>query len=490
MSKRTRAIPRALAAALAAAFLVAGAVPVAGAQPPAWLPSPADLLEAPPEAPPGPPPGVQYAQKTQCIMTAVGDTMLTDEPAAQAMLNIKVAQQQSTGRGVRVAIIDTGVNPHPFLRGRLLPGGDYVAPGSGNDGTTDCDGHGTLTAGIVAADSSGAADAAGNPVAFTGVAPGATVLAIRQSSGLYSATGADGQEHTAGTPGTLAAAIVHAVNLGANVITTSVDACEPIARARIDLNTPGSDDRKLQAAVRYAVDKNVVVVNSAGNTSAQPDNRGQQAATCAAVPQNSASDPNDVQLVEVPAVFSADLLAVASVSPYTGAVSPFSVWGPWVNIAAPGEGITSIDPGRNGTGLANQFAQPGANSQPGPIVGTSFAAPYVAGVVALVRAKFPELNARQVIQRIEATAQHPSGPGGRNNKVGYGLINPVAALTAQVPGQDGVPVVADTQVPAVVPGGPVRDWRPMRVALIGTAGAVTLLLVTLFVVRTLRRRPE
>jgi len=43
------------------------------------------------------------------------------------------------------------------------------------------------------------------------------------------------------------------------------------------------------------------------------------------------------------------------------------------------------------------------------------------------------------MDRIEATAQHPSGPGGRNNQIGYGIIDPVAALTAVIPGQNGVP---------------------------------------------------
>jgi membrane-anchored mycosin MYCP len=169
-------------------------------------------------------------------------------------------------------------------------------------------------------------------------------------------------------------------------------------------------------------------------------------------------------------------------------VSTFSVWGPWVNIAAPGEGITSVDPGQGGTGLANLFAEPGGNSRPGPIQGTSFAAPYVAGVVALVRSRFPNLTARQVMDRIEATAQHPSGPGGRNNQIGYGVIDPVAALTAVIPGQNGVPTAGNTRIPAQVPLAAVKDWAPMRVALIGTVSAVALLLGTLFVVRTIRRR--
>jgi membrane-anchored mycosin MYCP len=268
-----------------------------------------------------------------------------------------------------------------------------------------------------------------------------------------------------------------------------VDVCLPTAEAVAQMHQPGSPEQQLQAAVAYAMDNNVVVVNSAGNVVSQPEG-GQQASTspCASVAQNNHPNPDDVQEIEIPAVFSDDLLSVASVSPVTGSVSSFSVWGPWVNIAAPGEGIVSVNPAVNGKGLARLFAEPGANSQPGAIQGTSFAAPYVAGVVALVRSKYPKLTARQVIARIEATAQHPSGPGGRNDQIGYGVIDPVAALTADIPGQNGVPPVSDNTVPVVLPRSEVRDRTPVRVALIGTVAAVALLLTTLFVVRTRRRR--
>jgi membrane-anchored mycosin MYCP len=470
------------------AFVAAGPAFPAQPGPSTWEPPPVDMTALPADTPPGPPPGTTYTQKTACIESHTNGVVLPDEPPSQAMLDIRTAQQFANGAGVKVAIIDTGVNPHPYLNdnGRLKGGGDYIAPGPASNGTTDCDGHGTLTAGIVGANT------ANTGLAFTGVAPGATIIAIRQTSTLYTES-INGQDtgSTAGSPGTLASAIVHAVNLGANVITTSVDTCQLTASAVAEMNTPGSEEKQLQAAVHYAVEHNVVVVNSAGNVSAQPEGQQQSSASnnpCASVPQNNDPNPNNPQEIEIPAVYSSDLLAVGSVSPYTGAVSTFSVWGPWVNIAAPGEGIISVDPGQGGTGLANLFAEPGSNSQPGLIQGTSFAAPYVAGVVALVRSRFPDLTARQVMHRIEATAQHPSGPSGRNNQVGYGVIDPVAALTAVVPGENGVPTQADTQIRAQIPQEAVKDWAPVRVALIGTVAAVTLLLGTLFVVRTTKRR--
>ena len=62
------------------------------------------------------------------------------------MLNVAKAWQYSTGNGVPVAVIDTGVNPTPRLP--VIPGGDYIM---GGDGLMDCDSHGTLVASLIAA---------------------------------------------------------------------------------------------------------------------------------------------------------------------------------------------------------------------------------------------------------------------------------------------------------------------------------------------------
>ncbi|HEX3791413.1 MAG TPA: type VII secretion-associated serine protease mycosin [Pseudonocardiaceae bacterium] len=496
MSRSTRAIVVRVAATMAAMALVFGT----GGWPAAADPSTSTTPQPGPDfwEPPAPNDGLvsglnphagpdhPFVQDVGCIQSGTLNQSLDEIPPAQSMLDIKSAQQFSTGQGITVAVIDTGVNPHPFFQQRLSGGGDFVD--TKDDGTTDCDGHGTLTAGIIAADPQ-------DPnVGFIGVAPDAHILAIRQTSQAYHFTDPTSNDKiTAGDPLTLAEAIISAVNQHVQVITTSVDVCEPADIAIADMNSPGSDDQKLQAAIHYAFENNVVVVNSAGNVATTPDsNQSQQQASsspCASVPQNDNSNPNDVKQIEIPAVYSDNLLSVASVDPTIGTVSPFSEFGPWVNIAAPGQDIVSVDPGRDGKTLANEFAEPG-QQQVGPIQGTSFAAPYVAGVVALVRAKFPNLSAAQVIQRIEATAQHPSGPSGRNNQVGFGIVDPVAALTADVPGQNGVPVAGATQIRAQVPAAPAKDPLPMRVALLGTVGGLIALLVVLFVVRTRRRNAE
>lgn len=437
------------------------------AQPGAWQPPPPDMSLVPPDTTPAPP--QPYQQKYRCLRSNTNGAVLTGVPPAQAMLDIADAHTLSEGAGVTVAVIDTGVNKHRYLtdHDRLIGGGDYVDPSATNNGTVDCDGHGTITAGIVAADT------AGTGLGFTGVAPKASILAIRQTSQAYVTTGSN--PTNAGDTASLAKAIVHAVGLGAQVITTSVDECVAVPNPGQPIQL-SQQDRELQAAVHYAVLHNVVVVNSAGNTNS---------ANCPNTPQNSSPDPNRVNQIQIPALFASDVLSVGSVDPATGNPSSFSVWGPWVSVAAPGEGIISVDPADGASGLANLYSEPGA-TQPSAIEGTSFAAPYVAGLAALLRSKYKDLSARQIMYRIEETAQHPSGPGGHNNQVGYGLIDPVAALTALIPGQNGVPTPKTTQIRAKAPNSGTNDPLPLRVVLIASAAAAALLLVLYFFLRVRR----
>jgi membrane-anchored mycosin MYCP len=367
------------------------------------------------------------------------------------------------GRGLKVAVIDTGVTPHPWLK--VVGGGDYVHP---NDGLQDCDGHGTEVAGIIAADPP-------PDIGFRGVAPDATIVSIRQTSQDYSVGGQQSQSNAgsrqqgdgAGNLTTLAEAIMHAANYGdISVINMSIDNCRPAD------GTITTQERQLQAAIHYAVDeKDIVVVAAAGNTSN----------TCK---QNNQPDPNKPQSILSPPWFSDDVLSVAAIQ-QDGSVAPFSVTGPWVSVAAPGTDITSLDPSSPPSpNLANQTVEGG---QAGPIQGTSFASPYVAGLATLVRAEFPKLNAHQVMERIEATAQHPGAPGGHDQYIGYGVIDPVAALTAIVPSEEGIAPATAEQLPSGLPPAEHKDWTPLIVALGGTGGGLLVLLITMFVLRTIRR---
>ncbi|MEC3919260.1 type VII secretion-associated serine protease mycosin [Nocardia sp. CDC160] len=384
----------------------------------------------------GPPDATE--QRSVCAV-AGQSTPTLDAPVAQKILNLPDAWRFSHGEGQKVAVIDTGVNRHIRLP-NLQPGGDFV---SDSDGTVDCDAHGTLVAGLIAAQP-GADDG------FSGVAPASTILAIRQLSSAYQKKGSGANEPGSiadtgyGTVLSLAAAVVRAVDLGATVINLSEDSCSP----------PGGDrpDGVLGAAVKYAFDRNVVVVAAAGNL--------EQGTGCDT--QNTSAGWNAVQTIVTPAWFGPYVLSVASVD-NDGQPSGFSMHGPWVGVAAPGTKLISLDNKPGGTGLVDSVL---GSSGPLPLDGTSFSSAYVSGVAALVRARFPELNAGQVIERIERTALNPAS--GRDDLVGYGLVDPVAALTAQLP---TTPVAAGADVPRMhppLPTPPYVDPLPRRIAEIGS----------------------
>lgn len=452
-------IPRRVAVAAAAVWMVLAA-------PPAWA-------VAPPAVPPGPPPTGPAAapdpteRKSECgIGRVFPQTDFRLQPSAQAMLDFTDAWQFSRGAGQKVAVIDTGVNRHPRLHA-LEAGGDYV---SATDGLEDCDAHGTLVAGIIAA-------APTPDDAFAGVAPDAAILSIRQNSGVYAVKGSASvqDDPNAVSPGygtvhTLALAVARAVDLGATVINLSEVACAPVGM--------GLNDAELGSALRYAYERNVVVVAAAGNVQSQ--------GLCGT--QNSMRDPNlplaqgweSVQTIASPAWFSEYVLSVGALTP-SGQPADFSLHGPWIGVAAPGEQLVSLDP--NGPGLINAW-----QDQRGlvPINGTSFAAPFVSGVVALVRSRFPTLTAGQVMELIKRTAH--TGGAGPNAVTGYGVVDPIAALTSQLPPPRTMPD-PDAGRPIARPPRRDRDDRIRNIVLAVTGGCAALSLIGVAVLAP-KRRPE
>ncbi|ORA67786.1 peptidase S8, partial [Mycobacterium heidelbergense] len=142
---------RASRATIAALLLTSGAL---AGLPPAYAISPptVDPAAVPPDGPPGPP--APMKQNSYC--TEVGVLPGTDfrlQPRYMDMLNLQEAWQFGRGAGQKVAVIDTGVTPHPRFP-HLIPGGDYIMSG---DGLSDCDAHGTIVASVIgAAPASGA----------------------------------------------------------------------------------------------------------------------------------------------------------------------------------------------------------------------------------------------------------------------------------------------------------------------------------------------
>ena len=262
-----------------------------------------------------------------------------------------------------------------------------------------------MVAGII-----GAAESSTGGSGFSGVAPDATIIAIRQSSLKFAPAGQSAPGF--GDVDTLAMAVRTAADMGATVINVSSIAC-------VD-DVAALDDRALGAALRYAVDvKNVVVVAAAGNVGGL--------AQCPE--QNPAADPShpgrpdwdSVNVVVSPAWYDDYVLTVGSVDP-RGAPSRFTLAGPWVDVAAPGEDVISLD--ADGEGLIDTLPFLG---DPMPIMGTSYAAPVVSGIAALVRARSPYLTARQVMQRIKDTAHRP--PAGWDPFVGHGVVDARAAVS-------------------------------------------------------------
>lgn len=409
----------------------------------AVTPPPVDDALLPAAGPPAPPQRTE--QRRDCTGGGPEADGLSDTPQL-AMLDLRQVWPLTRGAGQTVAVIDTGVARHRLLP-RLLPGGDYVSTG---DGTDDCDGHGTLVAGIIAATGP-----------LSGVAPDATVLAIRQSSNMFGP--ADDPTVTGyGDVHTLAQAVRAAADRGATVINVSSVACLAA--------TDALDDRALGAALSYAVDvRNAVVVAAAGNVGG-PGQCPEQNPTAAAAP-----DWASVRSVASPAWYDDLVLTVGSAGT-DGAPSSFSLAGPWVDVSAPGEGVVSLDP--DGEGLVDSL--PAAQGVK-PIAGTSYAAPVVSGLVALVRSRWPQLTARQVMRRIEDTAHHP--PAGWDPQRGFGMVDAVAAVTAGAPAdrmRSGVrPVTPPVEAP--------DDPRHRHIAM---AGAGICVVIAVLAAGASARRPR
>jgi membrane-anchored mycosin MYCP len=395
-------------------------------------PPPIDNSRLPRPAPPSPP--EPTVQREICAIPAViGDAASVNADSQLSVFDLQQIWQLTRGSGQRVAVIDTGVSPHPRLL-HTAAGGDYVFTG---DGTQDCDGHGTAVAGIISA-----AMDPHHADSFSGVAPDVRLISIRQSSTKFRAA-ADPSGAGFGDVDTMAKAVRTAADLGASVINISSVACIRIGSAL--------DDRALGAALSYAVDvKNSVVVVAAGNSGA-----GQ----CPA--QQGAATWDTATVVVSPAWYDKYVLTVASVNAH-GEPSSFTLAGPWVGVAAPGEGVLSLS--SSGDGLVNAS---GAQHDSAPLSGTSYAAPVVSGLAALVRSRFPELTARQVVQRIKATAHHP--PGGWNPRVGAGLVDFLSAVSTDTP-ISPPPLPARTSVPIVEPPRPAAaDHRARHTAFTGAA---------------------
>ncbi|MFE7192049.1 type VII secretion-associated serine protease mycosin [Kitasatospora sp. NPDC057541] len=347
----------------------------------------------------------------------------------------------SQGEGVTVAVIDSGVlKDHQDLTGQVLTGADFT--GQNTDGTEDAGGHGTGMASLIAGHGHGAG------AGIMGLAPKVKILPIRVML-----------EQSLLPQSDVARAIRYAVDHGAKVVNMSIGG-------------PSGADPEERAAVKYALDKDVVLVASTGN------------------------DGDKQGAVDYPAAFPG-VVAVGAVD-RNGLIWSKSSFGPETTLVAPGAEVPhAIAKSTSAHGMGN---------------GTSAATAYVSATAALIRAKYPELSAGQVINRMIKSAAPPAdGSAVPNARYGYGVLSPAKALEAN-PAVDGGPRDnplagrAEAQAAPTVPPAE-EEWQsppPVTVpanqensgvkwVLIGTAGLAGVVLLgvvvtVLLVVRGRRRR--
>ncbi|HZU57768.1 MAG TPA: S8 family serine peptidase [Actinocrinis sp.] len=368
----------------------------------------------------------------------------TATPWEISYANTQSSAQYGTGAGVKVAIIDTGIaGGNSQLSPAIIGGQDFTK--SGGVYKADVDGHGTFVASIIAAQPKPGSNG------MVGLAPGVSLLIYREAG--CNVQGGNDER-------TMASAIDAAVAAHARVINISQAGYVP--------------DDVLKAAIINAYQHNVLIVAAAGNY-------GNKDAT----DQNTNADYG-VNPTTYPAAYVPYLLTVGAAT-QDGGVAAFSETGPYLGVTAPGVDVGGLFP----DGKIHHDD------------GTSFAAPYVSAIAALLIAKHPDWSVQTVMHVLESTA---SGNGSWNRSQGWGEVSAIAALSADPtkltrlygagPNADGP--AQDKPVSHGIPMLPIVNPAPAqtvvdqhRGAYIALGSAILIVIVTLagtFIARDARRR--
>ncbi|MFG3036593.1 MULTISPECIES: type VII secretion-associated serine protease mycosin [unclassified Streptomyces] len=361
---------------------------------------------------------------------AYADTIRARQWGPEA-LHTAEAWRTTKGEGITVAVLDTGVDAgHPDLEGSVLPGHDLIGFGASR-GDRAWARHGTAMAGIIAGHGHGPDGGDG----VLGIAPDVRILPVRVI--LESTDKArDKARKSRGTA--LAEGIRWAADHGADVINLSLG----------DDSKSAHPDAGEDAAVQYALAKGVSVVASAGNGGEKGDH------------------------VSYPAAYPG-VIAVTAVDRF-GTHASFSTRRWYATVSAPGVDIVIADPDR-------RYYEGW---------GTSAAAAFVSGAVALVRSAHPDLTPAQIKRLLIDTAR--SRPkGGRSDAKGYGTVDPAAAIEAGARLKAGDPkdAVAGYRGRHFGPG-PVsaqEETRSFGLLAPAAGGLGALLLLTAVVLRRARR---
>ncbi|MFE6039415.1 S8 family serine peptidase [Streptomyces sp. NPDC056452] len=288
-------------------------------------------------------------------------------------------QAGRTGKGVKVAVLDTGVDQtHADLAGRISETKDF----SGSGSTLDRQGHGTHVAATVAGSGAGA------PGLRSGVAPDADLIVGK-------VLGDDGS----GSDSQVIAGMEWAVAQGAKVVNMSLGS-----------GPTNGQDPVTQSLEALATSSGTLFVVSAGN-----------------------NGPN-ISTVSAPSI-APHALSVAAVD-FTGGTASFSSRGPSFNgtvkpeIAAPGVNVVAAR--ATGTNLGTVQADPAYTA----LSGTSMAAPHITGAAALLSQEHPDWTPDQIKHTLMGTTTAPQS-GQSLYDVGSGVVNLPAALKQTVVADTG-----------------------------------------------------
>ena len=365
----------------------------------------------------------------------------TEDNLAFDRMNVAHAQELGTGRGTRIAVIDSGI---VGVEGLDLAGSSAI-PGVAPNAFLS--GHGTIVAGLIAGPH--------------GVAPDAQVYSVK----VYDADDAD---TTQGERALTSAGIVAGIEA---VIDAQPQLRFDVVNISLAVTQP---DPALEAAVARLVALDVVVVAAAGNV----ETDGPDAPSDAGFKGTEGND-SDVYPADYPGV-----LAVSATPPGDENPGAYVVPNLDTDVAAPTLGAISA----NATGQVCVVGE----------VATSWAAAEVSGIMALLRARFPRETPAQLVARLEATteAAGPLGepdPAVQNPWNGAGVVQAYDALTRQLkPGRQGKveTTVQETRADAQAPPAPERIdlFSTSRAILLWSGLVAGSLLALAFMLRPLVRR--
>lgn len=368
----------------------------------------------------------------------LADTHEKDNAAFDRM-HVEQAQEIATGRGVKVAVIDSGVKDVDGFG----PYGGLAIPGV--SGTPLLSGHGTIVAGLIAGPH--------------GVAPDAQIFDVK----VFDTEAAD---TTQGERPLTSAGIIAGIDA---VIAAHPREKFDVVNISLAVRTP---DPRLEAAVARLVKLPLVVVAASGNVE---DDGSTDDSTFKGTPGSDA----DVYPADYPGV-----LAVSATPPGNDDPGTYVVPNLDTDVAAPTLGAISVN-------ATEQVCVVGE-------VATSWAAAEVSGIVALLRERYPRETPKQLVARLQATTEGagaPQGPGDvvTNPWTGAGVVQARDALTRQIrPGRSGrvEMTVAETRADAQAPPAPERIdlFSTPRAILLWSGLVAGSLLALSFMLRPLLRR--